>query len=281
MRRFQDARGLRVDGICGAHTWAALVEAGWSLGDRLLYHRTPPLRGDDVAELQRRLGALGFDTGRVDGIFGIRTGRALQDFQRNAGLTSDGICGPSTLAALRRLGSRVTGDSAASLREREARRRGPRTLAGRRVAVGHPGGLDALADAVVRALADAGALAFPLADTDDSSLAAQANALGVDLYLGLVPAPQAACTAAYYGTAGFVSEAGQELAAALADVVPAVLGGSAGEARAMAIPALRETRMPAVVLEVGPLPAVVTHTAELAATIAAAVAAWAEAPDQV
>ena len=49
VRDFQEARGLRVDGVCGRHTWSALVEAGWALGDRLLYHRSPPLRGDDVA----------------------------------------------------------------------------------------------------------------------------------------------------------------------------------------------------------------------------------------
>ena len=49
------------------------------------------LRGDDVAELQQRLCTLGFDTGRVDGIFGDATVRALGEFQRNAGLPVDGI----------------------------------------------------------------------------------------------------------------------------------------------------------------------------------------------
>ena len=48
-------RGLR------PQTWSALVEAGRRLGDRFLYRRTPMLRGDDVAELQQRLSALGFD----------------------------------------------------------------------------------------------------------------------------------------------------------------------------------------------------------------------------
>ena len=57
----------------------------------------------DVAELQRRLSALGFDPGRVDGIFGDQTTDALVDFQRNAGLSPDGICGPQTLAELIRL----------------------------------------------------------------------------------------------------------------------------------------------------------------------------------
>src|SRR6266545_3977054 len=46
------------------------------------------LRGDDVYELQRELGSLGFDAGRVDGIFGPRTLEALLGFQRNAGVTT-------------------------------------------------------------------------------------------------------------------------------------------------------------------------------------------------
>ena len=51
------------------------------------------LRGDDVAELQQRLSAFGFDTGRVDGIFGDMTSAALGEFQRNAGVPVDGIAG--------------------------------------------------------------------------------------------------------------------------------------------------------------------------------------------
>ena len=61
------------------------------------------LRGDDIADLQLRLGSLGFDAGRADGIFGPETERAVADFQRNAGLTSDGVAGPQTIAELQRL----------------------------------------------------------------------------------------------------------------------------------------------------------------------------------
>ena len=97
VRAFQAAHGLPPDGVCDEPTWTALVEASWALGDRLLAYRTPDdLRGDDVAELQRRLGRLGFDAGRVDGIFGPLTARALAEFQRNSGLHPDGICGFET-----------------------------------------------------------------------------------------------------------------------------------------------------------------------------------------
>ena len=97
VRAFQERRGLSVDGICGIETWSSLVEAGHRLGDRLLYLRSPMLRGDDVAALQALLGALGFDAGRVDGIFGPDTQHAVAEFQRNTGLTTDGICGPATV----------------------------------------------------------------------------------------------------------------------------------------------------------------------------------------
>src|SRR5579863_8555777 len=106
LEAFQRLRGLRVDGVCGPQTWNTLVEAGFRMGDRFLYRRTPMLRGDDVAELQQRLCTLGFDTGRVDGIFGDATVRALGEFQRNAGLPVDGIVGGATLHELMRLESR-------------------------------------------------------------------------------------------------------------------------------------------------------------------------------
>ena len=92
--------GLLVDGICGPETWGALVESSYRLGDRLLYLRRPMLRGDDVAELQRQLNALGFDAGREDGILGPETEAALRQFQRDAGLVTDAMCGPATVATL-------------------------------------------------------------------------------------------------------------------------------------------------------------------------------------
>src|SRR5213080_2801941 len=86
VRTFQERRHLIVDGIVDEHTWAELVEAGYSLGDRVLYLRYPYFRGDDVRDLQAGLNLLGFDAGREDGIFGGRTDRAVHDFQRNVGL---------------------------------------------------------------------------------------------------------------------------------------------------------------------------------------------------
>ena len=92
--------GSPVDGFVGRETWRTMVDAGYRLGDRLLYNRMPMLHGDDVAELQRRLNALGFDTGSVDGIFGASTLRAVLDYQQNREMAEDGVVGPEVVEEL-------------------------------------------------------------------------------------------------------------------------------------------------------------------------------------
>ncbi|HVL65390.1 MAG TPA: peptidoglycan-binding protein, partial [Actinomycetota bacterium] len=116
VRAFQQQRGLLVDGLVGTETWAGLVEASWRLGDRSLYLTRPFMRGDDVAALQTRLNALGYDAGREDGIFGPDTDEAVRLFQKEYGVVEDGIYGPATHAAI--AGLRVErAETAAALRE--------------------------------------------------------------------------------------------------------------------------------------------------------------------
>ncbi len=91
VRAFQQSMGLLADGLVGPVTWREVVEAGYRPGVRLLYLRQPPFRGSDVVELQRMLDDLGFDPGAVNGLFDHRTGRAVRDFQMNAGLQDDGV----------------------------------------------------------------------------------------------------------------------------------------------------------------------------------------------
>lgn len=57
-------------------------------------------RGDEVRRIQKKLKELGYYTGSVDGIFGARTQSAVKAFQRNCGITADGIAGPTTLLYL-------------------------------------------------------------------------------------------------------------------------------------------------------------------------------------
>lgn len=100
---FQHERGLDEDGEVGPLTWAALVDATFTLGDRLLYLRLPYLHGADVRALQSALNALGFGCGTADGIFGAFTERAVRDFQTNTALSPDGIAGPNTVRAIEAL----------------------------------------------------------------------------------------------------------------------------------------------------------------------------------
>lgn len=250
MRAFQAERGLAVDGRVGRHTWSALVEGGFALGDRLIYVRRPNLRGDDVADLQRRLDALGFDVGRLDGIFGPDSDRALRGFQRSAGLIGDGICGPSTVAALDRVGGFAAG-AVATARERESLRHGPQRLDGRRIFVTAAPGLAVLGEAVVRRLTLARTSAILDASGDDEAeLARAADAAGADLVLDLRFGPEPGVRVAYFETTGFRSEMGHRVARLLGRELSDLLGEPV-PTEGRAYPLLRETRATAVVTELG------------------------------
>ena len=278
---FQQQRGLPASGSCDAPTWTALVEAGWRAGDRLLYLQSPMQRGDDVAELQRALGTLGFDAGRVDGIFGPQTERALRDFQRNAGLTTDGVCGRDVLTGLEHLG-RPPGRSTnvAGVRERETLRSQPPVLSGRRIVVGEAGGLDVLTSALDRLLQDAGAIVAVLHHPHPSVQAVEANDFGADLYVGLA-LTDGPSEAAYYCTTGFESAGGRQLATLLVDELITMPELAIGAPVGRWLPILRETRMPAVVCQLGPPVTIVEQTAELATALHRALAAWATTPIEV
>ena len=56
--------------------------------------------GSEVKSIQTKLKSLGYYKGSVDGIYGTQTKNAVTAFQRNCGITVDGIAGPQTLLYL-------------------------------------------------------------------------------------------------------------------------------------------------------------------------------------
>ena len=57
-------------------------------------------RGEAVKQLQQKLATIGYTPGTADGSFGVKTKAAVIAFQKDAGLTQDGIVGAATLSAL-------------------------------------------------------------------------------------------------------------------------------------------------------------------------------------
>jgi N-acetylmuramoyl-L-alanine amidase len=272
VREFQRRRGLPDDGIVGPDTWNQLVEAGYRVGDRTLYLRSPAFRGDDVRELQRMLNALGFDAGKADGIFGPRVATAVREFQRNWGAKSDGIVGHDTVRALQGVRPSSGGPGRSVVREGETAMRMARSLAGSLIAIdpGHgPNDLGVEARGLVESEVTfdvASALAHEIArrggrsvllrrtrdeDPDVSSRAQRANAADADLcvsvHLGggkIVPSGAVCC---HFGSPQTHSPMGARLAEALRTSLADA--GSDAVVRPLTIAILRETRMPAVQCE--------------------------------
>lgn len=131
---FQTRNGLTVDGIAGPSTLKKLysssaVKAGstsssgstgsssgssGSSSTTLNTNQTlkPGESGDQVKAMQARLKELGYYSNTLDGQYGYGTRQAVIAFQRNNGLTQDGIAGEATLKKM--VSSSAVSASAAS-----------------------------------------------------------------------------------------------------------------------------------------------------------------------
>lgn len=251
---FQRSRGLTADGIVGGETWRTLVDAGFRLGDRILYYRIPMLHGEDVATLQRDLNALGFDAGNVDGIFGPETLRAVMDFQENRRLAEDGIAGSEVLSELALMVRATQKMGRDVIRERVWMSALPRSLAGQRIML-DPFCRDALeaeqswaaAAAAARAMRDLGAVTVLSRSRDSRPAerlrASQANRIAADLIVAFALPQTDVAAVFYFASALSHSEAGS----AIAGFVARRLGI---EAAGRSMPILTETRAPAIVISV-------------------------------
>jgi N-acetylmuramoyl-L-alanine amidase len=284
VRAFQQSRGLSVDGQVDEETWRALEAARWRLGARTLYQAVPhALVGDDVRHLQERLGEMGYDIGRTDGIYGSRTARAVALFQREVGLAADGSCGPQTFGALRRLGRKVIGGSPQALREATKLHQSGRALVGKTIVIdpGH-GGPDLgavvpdgplrwteadLAFDIARRLegrlAGAGMRVHltrgpaPAIELTDDRRAALANELDGDLFISIHldqhvnPAANGVATYHFGSIDGPLSTVGSRLAGLVQREIVVRTGLRDCHTHAKTWDLLRLTRMPAVRVDAG------------------------------
>ena len=268
VQTFQQGRSILADGIVGPHTWNELVEASWRLGDRVLYLKIPPMRGDDVMSLQTQLNALGFDAGRGDGIFGPNSARAVRAFQKEYGVTEDGIFGARSRDALAGLRIDRPG-TAAGLRE-ELRRGHGGGLHGALIVLDPGHGASDLGDrgangayeadvcweigtrAAARLVELGARVRFTRTEADAPDLSARAalaNRLKADLFVSIHLNAHQETTAegasAYYFGG---STAGESLAEhVLNELVRLGLRDCRSHARSYTV--LKETRMPAILVE--------------------------------
>jgi N-acetylmuramoyl-L-alanine amidase len=279
LRAFQEGRGRRATGVCDEYTWRAIVEATWKQGDRLLMLVAPNLRGDDVGDVQAALAQLGFDCGRVDGIFGPATSRALEDFQHNSGLYVDGVCGADTVKALRVLARQSgTGPGISAVRELESLTARARSLSDLRVVVGQFGGLSALTRQLVQSLRHHSATVVASDEPDASAQAAAANRFAATIYLGFEAHGGDESTIHYYAVPQFESAGGHALASMIADRCRVTVPGVDPAVAGMRLPILRETRMPAILFTLGPVHMVLDRAPQIVDAVISAVEVWTSNP---
>ncbi len=249
---FQKKRGREDDGIVGPETWREMVDASYRLGDRQLYLKEPPLRGDDVRELQATLNNVGFNAGRVSGVFANQTDKAVREFQRNVGLDPDGIFGETSIQALDNYRMRVSSGGVTGVWDR-AMMQPNDPLRERRVAIDSDDDETsrAMASAFARALAAEAAVPINLYDinpeADVKDRAILANVMEADLLISFESnaseqAGRHGATCEYFDNREFFSARSKQLAGMIQDELAAALkvfdNGIA-------------TRMPAVVVKPG------------------------------
>lgn len=95
-----------IDGLLVLLLMAGIVGTGWGVynsafADRPVYAISRlGSSGNEVKQVQKKLKSLGYYNGNVDGVYGTETKNAVTKFQKNCGITADGVCGKQTLLYL-------------------------------------------------------------------------------------------------------------------------------------------------------------------------------------
>ncbi|MGA7833702.1 MAG: peptidoglycan-binding domain-containing protein [Acidimicrobiales bacterium] len=250
---FQRSRGLPITGVVDRTTYDRLGEASWQLGQRLLYLTRPMLRGDDVAELQVLLAQLGFNPGRIDGIFGPATTDALAEFQRNCALDASGALTKATLLALRRV--RATNATPSLVTDaRDLAGIDPLTNGSVLIC-----GVGPLASGLARHLEGDEAILFALGVSQEEA-ALYANIHDVALVLSFQTLDNIeGFHLHYWASYRAHSHRGEVLASALASHFAHLPDDPRVEVTGMALPILRETKMTTVHIEHGDVSEAMLH----------------------
>jgi N-acetylmuramoyl-L-alanine amidase len=243
-----------------------------------MYLKEPPLRGDDVRELQATLNNVGFNAGRVSGVFGNQTDKAVREFQRNVGLEADGIIGETTVQALDNFRMRVSSGGITGVWDRSALLQ-PDPLTERRIVIDNDG--HDLSARIAAALCDnvraAGAkpLAVPATITqgDPKERAWFANEAEADLLVRIEQGEadeylKHGSVCEYFDNGEFFSARSKAIAGLLQDEIVSAMRVFDNGIEGKNLTILQATKMPAIVVR----PAVLSDSKD-AETMSAAAAA--------
>ena len=120
LKNFQEANGLKSDGVAGKDTYKVLFSASaipYTEAETAAPTAAPTptaapaastawttlregMKGTEVKQLQENLIRLGYLSGKADGSYGEQTAAAVREFQKQNGLTADGTAGEKTLKKL-------------------------------------------------------------------------------------------------------------------------------------------------------------------------------------
>ncbi|MDO6658271.1 peptidoglycan-binding protein [Anaerobacillus sp. 1_MG-2023] len=114
--QFQQAVGLKVTGVATTDTLQKLAGTSKSQSSAASSSSTLQIgsRGQEVTDLQSKLKAAGYYSYNVDGIYGRITQKAVQDFQKEKGLSVTGKADSTTLNALANASSSSSKSSSSS-----------------------------------------------------------------------------------------------------------------------------------------------------------------------